>query len=197
MTDRTSLITRRTAETDISLALNLDGSGLAELKSGVPFLDHMLQQVAVHGRFDIKAACKGDLEVDAHHSVEDLGIALGQAFAEALGDKAGILRYGCSYVPLDEALSRVVIDFSGRVGLYFQAEFTRQRVGGFDVDLTREFFSGFAREARVTLHIENLRGLNDHHKIETIFKAFGRACRMAVAWDPRSGGEVPSSKGRL
>ena len=197
MTTRTSKIARRTAETDISLALNLDGSGLAELKSGVPFLDHMLQQVAVHGRFDMTVLCKGDLEVDAHHSVEDIGIAIGQAFAEALGDKAGIFRYGHACVPLDEALSRVVIDFSGRAGLYFQAEFTRPRVGGFDVDLTREFFSGFAREARATLHIENLRGLNDHHKIETIFKAFGRACRMAVALDPRSGGEVPSSKGRL
>jgi imidazoleglycerol-phosphate dehydratase len=190
-------VTRNTSETQIQIALNLDGTGKAELASGVPFLDHMLDQIARHGMIDLKVIAKGDTHIDDHHTVEDVGITLGQAIAKAVGDKAGITRYGHSYVPLDETLSRVVIDFSGRPGLEFHVPFTRARVGDFDVDLSIEFFRGFVNHAGVTLHIDNLRGVNAHHQIETVFKAFGRALRMALTPDPRAAGLVPSTKGSL
>lgn len=190
-------VTRNTSETQVSITLNLDGSGLAKLNSGVPFLDHMLDQIARHGMFDLTIEAKGDTHIDDHHTVEDIGITLGQALAKALGDKAGLSRYGHSYVPLDETLSRVVIDLSGRPELEFHVPFTRARIGTFDVDLSIEFFRGFANHAGVTLHIDNLRGVNAHHQMETVFKAFGRALRMAVAIDPRALGIVPSTKGSL
>ncbi|MCC6202591.1 MAG: imidazoleglycerol-phosphate dehydratase HisB [Gammaproteobacteria bacterium] len=197
MTARTATITRVTRETRIELTLNLDGSGNARLDTGLPFLEHMLDQVARHGLVDLTLSAQGDLEIDAHHTVEDIGICLGQAFAQALGDKAGIQRYGHAYVPLDEALSRVVIDCSGRPGCEYQVEFPRARVGEFDVDLFREFFQAFTNHAQVTLHVDCLRGRNAHHIIETIFKAFGRALRMAVARDERLGAVTPSTKGML
>jgi imidazoleglycerol-phosphate dehydratase len=190
-------VTRNTSETQIQITLNLDGTGNAELASGVPFLDHMLDQIARHGMIDLKVVAKGDTHIDDHHTVEDVGITLGQAIAKAVGDKAGITRYGYAYVPLDETLSRVVIDFSGRPGLEFHVPFTRARVGDFDVDLSIEFFRGFVNHAGVTLHIDNLRGINAHHQIETVFKAFGRALRMALTPDPRAAGQVPSTKGSL
>lgn len=190
-------VTRNTSETQVAITLNLDGSGLAKLNSGVPFLDHMLDQIARHGMFDLTIEAKGDTHIDDHHTVEDIGITLGQALAKALGDKAGLSRYGHSYVPLDETLSRVVIDLSGRPELEFHVPFTRARIGTFDVDLSIEFFRGFANHAGVTLHIDNLRGVNAHHQMETVFKAFGRALRMAVAIDPRALGIVPSTKGSL
>jgi imidazoleglycerol-phosphate dehydratase len=190
-------VTRNTSETQIQITLNLDGTGKAELTSGVPFLDHMLDQIARHGMIDLKVVAKGDTHIDDHHTVEDVGITLGQAIAKAVGDKAGITRYGYAYVPLDETLSRVVIDFSGRPGLEFHVPFTRARVGDFDVDLSIEFFRGFVNHAGVTLHIDNLRGINAHHQIETVFKAFGRALRMALTPDPRAAGQVPSTKGSL
>jgi imidazoleglycerol-phosphate dehydratase len=190
-------VTRNTSETQVSITLNLDGSGLAKLNSGVPFLDHMLDQIARHGMFDLTIEAKGDTHIDDHHTVEDIGITLGQALSKAVGDKAGLSRYGYSYVPLDETLSRVVIDLSGRPELEFHVPFTRARIGTFDVDLSIEFFRGFANHAGVTLHIDNLRGVNAHHQMETVFKAFGRALRMAVAIDPRALGIVPSTKGSL
>jgi len=190
-------VTRNTSETQVSITLNLDGSGLAKLNSGVPFLDHMLDQIARHGMFDLIIEAKGDTHIDDHHTVEDIGITLGQALSKAVGDKAGLSRYGYSYVPLDETLSRVVIDLSGRPELEFHVPFTRARIGTFDVDLSIEFFRGFANHAGVTLHIDNLRGVNAHHQMETVFKAFGRALRMAVAIDPRALGIVPSTKGSL
>ncbi|NQW57804.1 MAG: imidazoleglycerol-phosphate dehydratase HisB [Polynucleobacter sp.] len=190
-------VTRNTSETQVAITLNLDGSGLAKLNSGVPFLDHMLDQIARHGMFDLTIEANGDTHIDDHHTVEDIGITLGQALAKALGDKAGLSRYGHSYVPLDETLSRVVIDLSGRPELEFHVPFTRARIGTFDVDLSIEFFRGFANHAGVTLHIDNLRGVNAHHQMETVFKAFGRALRMAVAIDPRALGIVPSTKGSL
>ncbi|HEX7273313.1 MAG TPA: imidazoleglycerol-phosphate dehydratase HisB [Casimicrobiaceae bacterium] len=193
---RTAQVERRTKETTISVSVDLDGTGRADLASGVPFLDHMLDQVARHGMIDLTIRAKGDLHIDAHHTVEDVGIALGQAVKQALGDKAGLVRYGHAYVPLDEALSRVVIDLSGRPGLEFHVPFTRAMIGGFDVDLTHEFFQGFANHALVTLHVDNLRGENAHHQAETVFKAFARALRMAVAREARSSG-VPSTKGTL
>jgi imidazoleglycerol-phosphate dehydratase len=177
--------------------LDLDGTGQARLDSGVPFLDHMLDQIARHGLIDLTVKAKGDLHIDAHHTVEDVGITLGQAFAQACGDKKGLRRYGHAYVPLDEALSRVVVDLSGRPGLEFNVDFTRERIGDFDVDLAREFFQGFVNHARVTLHIDNLRGVNAHHQCETVFKAFGRALRAAVEPDPRAEGTMPSTKGAL
>ncbi len=188
---------RDTLETQVFVALNLDGEGRADLHTGLPFLDHMLQQVARHGLFDLQIRAQGDLEIDAHHSVEDIGITLGQAFARAVGDKAGILRYGHAYVPLDEALSRVVVDLSGRPGLVYAVDFPRAQVGGFDVDLFYEFFQGFANHAQLTLHIDNLRGRNAHHIAETVFKACGRALRMAVTPDARGAGVIPSTKGCL
>lgn len=188
---------RDTLETQVFVALNLDGEGRADLHTGLPFLDHMLQQVARHGLFDLQIRAQGDLEIDAHHSVEDIGITLGQAFARAVGDKAGILRYGHAYVPLDEALSRVVIDLSGRPGLVYGVNFPRAQVGGFDVDLFYEFFQGFVNHAQITMHIDNLRGRNAHHIAETIFKACGRALRMAVTPDARAAGVIPSTKGCL
>ena len=194
---RTAEVTRNTLETQISVKLNLDGSGKAALATGVPFLDHMLDQIVRHGLVDMEVSAKGDLHIDAHHTVEDIGITLGQAFARAIGDKKGIRRYGHAYVPLDEALSRVVIDLSGRPGLSFEVDFCRAAVGEFDVDLVREFFQGFVNHALVTLHIDNLRGDNAHHQAETIFKAFGRALRMAMEADPRSEGQMPSTKGSL
>ncbi len=197
MTERTAEVRRDTLETKIVARVNLDGSGRAELATGIPFLDHMLDQVARHGLFDLVVQAEGDLHIDDHHTVEDVGITLGQAVAKALGNKAGLLRYGHAYVPLDEALSRVVIDLSGRPGLEFHVPFTRARIGEFDVDLCREFFQGFVNHAAVTLHIDNLRGGNAHHQAETVFKAFGRALRMAVAADPRAGGAMPSTKGTL
>ena len=190
-------VTRNTSETQITVALNLDGTGRATLNSGVPFLDHMLDQIARHGMIDLEIEASGDLHIDAHHTVEDIGITLGQAFAKAIGDKSGVRRYGHAYVPLDEALSRVVVDLSGRPGLIFQVQFSRAMVGEFDVDLVHEFFQGFVNHALVTLHIDNLRGINAHHQIETVFKAFGRALRMALAIDPRASGAVPSTKGSL
>ena len=193
---REAQVTRNTLETQISVKLNLDGSGKSKLASGVPFLDHMLDQVARHGVFDLEVSAKGDLHIDAHHTVEDVGITLGQAFAKAIGDKKGVRRYGHAYVPLDEALSRVVVDLSGRPGLEMQVEFVRARIGEFDVDLVREFFQGFVNHAMVTLHVDNLKGGNAHHQSETAFKAFGRALRMAVELDPRVG-SVPSTKGSL
>lgn len=194
---RTSQVTRNTLETQVSVSLNLDGSGVAKLASGVPFLDHMLDQIARHGLIDLDVSAKGDLHIDAHHTVEDIGITLGQAFAKAVGDKKGVRRYGHAYVPLDEALSRVVIDLSGRPGLVFEVDFSRGTIGEFDVDLVSEFFQGFVNHAGVTLHIDNLRGKNSHHQVETIFKAFGRALRMAVEVDSRLGGAMPSTKGSL
>ena len=193
---RTAEVKRDTKETQIRVKLNLDGSGAGQLDTGVPFLDHMLDQVARHGVFDLEISVKGDLHIDAHHTVEDIGITFGQAFAQALGDKQGIRRYGHAYVPLDEALSRVVIDLSGRPGLEFKIDFVRARIGEFDVDLVHEFFQGFINHAGVTLHIDNLKGDNAHHQAETAFKAFGRALRMAAELDPRIKG-VPSTKGSL
>lgn len=197
MSERTAQVSRDTLETQISVALNLDGRGKAELETGLPFLEHMLDQIARHGMMDISIRASGDLHIDAHHTVEDLGITLGQAFAIAVGDKKGLRRYGHAYVPLDEALSRVVVDFSGRPGLEFDVPFTRAVVGNFDVDLFREFFQGFVNHAQVTLHIDNLRGENSHHQIETVFKAFGRALRMALTFDPPMAGVTPSTKGVL
>jgi len=194
---RTADITRNTNETRIAVSLNLDGTGKQSIDTGVPFLDHMIDQIARHGLIDLDVKCDGDVHIDDHHTVEDVGIALGQAIARAVGDKKGITRYGHSYVPLDEALSRVVIDFSGRPGLEYHIPFTRSHVGRFDVDLTQEFFQGFVNHALVTLHIDNLRGTNSHHQAETVFKAFGRALRMALTLDPRSEGMIPSTKGVL
>ncbi|HEX3096185.1 MAG TPA: imidazoleglycerol-phosphate dehydratase HisB [Usitatibacter sp.] len=194
---RKAEIQRDTKETQIRVAVNLDGHGEAKLASGIPFMDHMLDQLARHGAIDLAVDAKGDLEIDAHHTVEDIGITLGQAFAKALGDKKGIRRYGHAYVPLDEALSRAVVDFSGRPGLEYNVDFRRARVGEFDVDLTHEFFQGFVNHALATVHIDNLRGDNAHHQCETVFKAFARAVRMAVEPDPRSAGSVPSTKGSL
>ena len=197
MKARTASVERNTNETQIAIQLNLDGTGQASLKTGLPFFEHMLNQVARHGMLDLTIDARGDLEVDAHHTVEDVGITLGQAFSRAVGDKQGIQRYGSAYVPLDEALSRVVIDFSGRPGLEFRVQFPRARIGDFDVDLTREFFQGFVNHAHVTLHVDNLSGDNSHHVAETVFKAFGRALRMAIAPDERMQGEIPSTKGSL
>jgi imidazoleglycerol-phosphate dehydratase len=194
---RIAEVVRNTSETQIRVKINLDGTGQQTLNTGVPFLDHMLDQIARHGLIDLDIESKGDLQIDDHHTVEDVGITLGQAVAKAVGDKKGMTRYGHAYVPLDEALSRVVIDFSGRPGLEFHVPFTRARVGNFDVDLTIEFFRGFVNHAGVTLHVDNLRGLNAHHQVETVFKAFGRAVRMAVALDPRAAGQIPSTKGSL
>ncbi|AIL33320.1 imidazoleglycerol-phosphate dehydratase HisB [Basilea psittacipulmonis] len=194
---RVAKINRDTAETKISVAVNLDGTGSAKLNSGIPFLDHMLDQIARHGLIDLEVTCQGDTHIDDHHSVEDIGITLGQAIAQAVGDRKGIIRYGHSYVPLDEALSRVVVDFSGRPGLEYHVDFTRERVGTFDVDLFREFFQGFVNHAKITLHIDNIRGLNTHHQAETVFKAFGRALRMALTLDERAINVIPSTKGVL
>jgi imidazoleglycerol-phosphate dehydratase len=197
MKARKAQVARDTLETQISVAINLDGTGVAKLASSIPFLDHMLDQVARHGLVDLEVTATGDIQIDPHHTVEDIGITLGQAVAKAVGDKKGLTRYGHAYVPLDEALSRVVIDFSGRPGLEYHVPFTRSRVGEFDVDLCREFFQGFANHAQVTLHIDNLRGDNSHHQAETVFKAFGRALRMAVTLDARLGNVTPSTKGTL
>lgn len=194
---RTAQVSRKTAETDIAVSINLDGTGTAQLDSGIGFFDHMLDQIARHGLIDLNVHCKGDLHIDGHHTVEDIGIALGQATAQAVGDKKGIYRYGHAYVPLDEALSRVVVDFSGRPGLVFNIPFTSGIVGALDTQLVQEFFQGFVNHAGVTLHIDNLRGINSHHQCETAFKAFGRALRMALAHDPRSAGVIPSTKGSL
>jgi imidazoleglycerol-phosphate dehydratase len=194
---RTAEVTRNTKETQIRVKLNLDGKGAAKLATGLPFFEHMLDQVARHGMLDLEIEAKGDLHIDGHHTVEDIGITLGQAFAKAIGDKKGIRRYGHAYVPLDEALSRVVVDFSGRPGLEFHVSFKRSMIGAFDVDLTREFFQGFVNHALVSLHIDNLRGENAHHQCETVFKAFGRALRMAAELDPRAAGTIPSTKGSL
>lgn len=194
---RQSQVIRDTLETQICVDINLDGTGKAVLDTGVPFLDHMLDQVARHGMIDLKISAKGDLHIDAHHTVEDIGITLGQAFMQAIGDKKGIRRYGHAYVPLDEALSRVVVDLSGRPGMEFNITFVRARIGEFDVDLVNEFFQGFVNHAMVTLHIDNLSGDNAHHQAETAFKAFGRALRMAVELDPRAIGAIPSTKGSL
>ncbi|WP_350283246.1 imidazoleglycerol-phosphate dehydratase HisB [Nitrosomonas sp.] len=194
---RTAQVTRNTQETQITVTINLDGQGKAELDSGVPFLDHMLDQIARHGMFDLGVIAKGDLHIDAHHTVEDIGITLGQALSRAVADKKGLVRYGHAYVPLDEALSRVVVDLSGRPGLQFNTIFTRAVIGNFDVDLIQEFFQGFVNHAMVTLHIDNLTGKNAHHQAETIFKAFGRALRMAVTIDPRCDNLIPSTKGVL
>ncbi|MEP6389816.1 MAG: imidazoleglycerol-phosphate dehydratase HisB [Halioglobus sp.] len=197
MTERRATVTRNTLETQITVSVNLDGSGTANFDTGVPFLEHMLDQIARHGMMDLDIKAKGDLHIDDHHTVEDIGITLGQAFSQAVGDKKGILRYGHAYVPLDEALSRVVVDFSGRPGLEFHVPFTRGQVGGFDVDLFYEFFQGFVNHAGVTLHVDNLRGENTHHQAETVFKAFGRAVRMALTADPAMAGITPSTKGVL
>ena len=194
---RTARVERNTRETRITVEVNLDGTGRSQLDTGLPFLDHMLDQVARHGMVDLAVKAEGDLHIDAHHTVEDVGIVIGQAVAKALGDKAGLARYGHAYVPLDEALSRVVIDLSGRPGLEFHVAFTRARIGNFDADLTSEFFQGFVNHALATLHVDNLRGANAHHQCETVFKAFGRALRMAVARDPRAAGAIPSTKGSL
>ena len=194
---RTAQVTRNTLETQIKVSINLDGTGVSKLATGVPFLDHMLDQIARHGVIDLDIQAEGDLHVDAHHTVEDTGITFGQAFVQALGDKKGIRRYGHAYVPLDEALSRVVVDLSGRPGLEYHVDYTRARIGEFDVDLFLEFFRGFINHAGVTLHIDNLRGVNAHHQAETIFKAFGRALRMAVEADTRMGDVLPSTKGAL
>ncbi|MEZ5445984.1 MAG: imidazoleglycerol-phosphate dehydratase HisB [Gammaproteobacteria bacterium] len=194
---RQATVRRDTRETQISATINLDGTGQCKLGIGLPFLEHMLDQVARHGMIDLEIAAKGDLEIDAHHTVEDVGITLGQAFAQAVADKKGIRRYGHAYVPLDEALSRVVIDCSGRPGLEYHVQFPRARVGDFDVDLFYEFFQGFVNHSLVTLHVDNIRGRNAHHIIETVFKAFGRALRMAVEADPRAAGLIPSTKGAL
>jgi imidazoleglycerol-phosphate dehydratase len=197
MAERKATVERNTLETQITVTVNLDGSGNTEFNTGIPFLEHMLDQVARHGMVDLSISAKGDLDIDDHHTVEDIGITMGQAFAAAVGDKKGILRYGHAYVPLDEALSRVVIDFSGRPGLEYRVPFTRAAVGGFDVDLFLEFFQGFVNHALVTLHVDNLRGDNSHHQAETVFKAFGRAVRMALTADPRMAGITPSTKGVL
>ncbi len=197
MADRRATVTRDTLETQIVVEINLDGSGRAELATGVPFLDHMLDQIARHGLIDMTIKATGDYHIDDHHTVEDIGITLGQAVAEAVGAKRGIYRYGHAYVPLDEALSRVVIDLSGRPGLVMNCNFTRARVGNFDVDLFSEFFHGFVNHARVTLHLDNLRGTNTHHQAETLFKAFGRALRMALTRDERMADAMPSTKGSL
>ncbi len=197
MDQRIAQIERNTLETQIRIEINLDGSGKSSFDTGVAFLEHMLDQVARHGLIDITIEAHGDLHIDAHHTVEDIGITLGKAFSEALGDKIGIFRYGYAYVPLDEALSRVVIDFSGRPGLFYDVEFTRGMIGSFDVDLFREFFQGFVNHAGVSLHIDNLKGVNAHHIAETIFKALGRAIRMAITPDPRMTGIMPSTKGSL
>ncbi len=194
---RTADITRNTNETRVRVSINLDGTGQQTINTGVPFLDHMLDQIARHGLIDLDIHCDGDTHIDDHHTVEDVGITLGQAFAAAVGDKAGLRRYGHSYVPLDEALSRVVIDFSGRPGLFYNLPFTRSHIGKFDVDLTREFFQGFVNHALATIHIDNLKGENAHHQCETVFKAFGRALRMATEFDPRNAGVIPSTKGVL
>jgi imidazoleglycerol-phosphate dehydratase len=194
---RTADITRNTNETQIRVAINLDGTGRQKLNTGVPFLDHMLDQIARHGMIDLEVEAVGDLHIDAHHTVEDTGITLGMAVAKAVGDKKGMVRYGHSYVPLDEALSRVVIDFSGRPGLEMHIPWTRAMIGTYDVDLTGEFFRGFVNHAGVTLHIDNLRGVNAHHQCETVFKAFGRALRMATTLDERAAGIIPSTKGSL
>ena len=194
---RSASIERNTLETQITVSVDLDGSGAAQMDTGVPFLEHMLDQIARHGLIDLDIVAKGDLHIDAHHTVEDIGITLGQAIAAAVGDKKGIRRYGHAYVPLDEALSRVVLDLSGRPGLVFDVDFTRGMIGGFDVDLFHEFFQGFVNHAGVTLHIDNLRGSNAHHQAETVFKAFGRALRMAIEPDARLGDVIPSTKGSL
>jgi len=197
MSDRTASVSRKTLETDIQITVNLDGSGRAKLNTGVPFFDHMLDQIVRHGLIDLTITAQGDLAIDAHHTVEDVGITLGQAVAKAVGDRRGIYRYGHAYVPLDESLSRVVMDFSGRPGLWYDVSFPRARIGDFDVDLLREFFQGFVNHAQVSLHIDNLKGRNAHHVAETIFKAFGRAIRNAVTIDARQSGQMPSTKGVL
>ena len=197
MADRKARVKRDTLETQIEVSLNLDGNGKSSLDTGVAFLEHMLDQVARHGMFDIDINAKGDLHIDAHHTVEDVGITLGQAFSQAVGDKKGLRRYGHAYVPLDEALSRVVVDFSGRPGVEYHANYPRAMIGEFDVDLLKEFFQGFVNHANVTLHIDNIRGSNAHHIAETIFKAFGRALRVAVEADPRMQDIIPSTKGSL
>jgi imidazoleglycerol-phosphate dehydratase len=197
MNRRTAQVDRKTLETDIVVHLNLDGSGRSEFQTGIAFLEHMLDQVARHGMLDLEIRAEGDLHIDAHHTVEDIGITVGQAFAKALADKKGIRRYGHAYVPLDEALSRVVIDFSGRPGLEFHVVFPRARIGDFDVDLIREFFQGFVNHAKATLHVDSLRGANAHHVAETVFKAFGRAVRMAAERDDRMADQMPSTKGSL
>lgn len=199
MTDaaRVAEVSRHTAETHITVRVDLDGTGISTLATGIGFFDHMLEQIARHGLIDLDIACKGDLHIDGHHTVEDVGITLGQAFAKAVGDKRGIRRYGHAYVPLDEALSRVVVDFSGRPGLHLHIPFTSGMVGGFDTQLTYEFFQGFVNHAGVTLHIDNLKGVNAHHQAETVFKAFARALRAALERDPRAAGVIPSTKGSL
>ncbi len=197
MTQRQAVVERNTLETQITVRIDLDGRGESKLETGVPFLEHMLDQVARHGLIDLQIQARGDLHIDAHHTVEDIGITLGQAFAKAVGDKTGIVRYGHAYVPLDEALSRVVIDFSGRPGLEYHVDYRRASIGDFDVDLFHEFFQGFVNHAGVTLHLDSLRGGNAHHIAETLFKAFGRALRMALAADPRMAGVMPSTKGCL
>ena len=194
---RSAEVERNTLETRIRVRLNLDGTGATGFETGVPFLDHMMDQIARHGLIDLEVDADGDLHIDAHHTVEDIGITLGQALAKAVGDKKGIRRYGHAYVPLDEALSRVVVDFSGRPGLVYEVDFTRARIGDFDVDLFQEFFQGLVNHAAVTLHIDNLRGTNAHHQAETVFKALGRALRMALEPDPRMSDQVPSTKGSL
>lgn len=194
---RSATVSRNTAETQIKVSVNLDGTGKQKLASGVPFLDHMLDQIARHGMIDLEIEATGDLHIDAHHTVEDIGITMGQAIAQAIGDKKGIRRYGHAYVPLDEALSRVVIDFSGRPGLEWHVEFKRAMIGAFDVDLAHEFFQGLVNHALMTVHVDNLRGDNAHHQCETIFKAFARALRMALEIDPRAAGVIPSTKGSL
>jgi imidazoleglycerol-phosphate dehydratase len=197
MTERKATVTRNTLESQITITVNLDGTGCANLDTPVPFLNHMIDQIARHGLIDLDIQAMGDTDIDDHHTVEDIGITLGMAIAEAIGDKKGLTRYGHAYVPLDESLSRVVLDFSGRPGLFMEADFVRGHVGTFDVDLSREFFQGFVNHAFVTLHIENLRGANAHHQVETIFKAFGRALRMAASADERMAGVLPSTKGHL
>ncbi|PCM44713.1 imidazoleglycerol-phosphate dehydratase HisB [Marinobacter sp. ANT_B65] len=197
MAERKARVERNTLETQITVEINLDGTGKSSFETGVPFLDHMMEQISRHGMVDLNIVSKGDLHIDDHHTVEDIGITLGQAFKQAVGDKKGIRRYGHAYVPLDEALSRVVIDLSGRPGLIMEVPYTRGMVGGFDVDLFEEFFRGFINHAMVTMHIDNLRGKNTHHQIETVFKAFGRALRMAVEMDERMAGVTPSTKGLL
>jgi len=197
MSQRSATVTRNTLETRITVSVDLDGSGKSRFNTGIPFLEHMLEQIARHGLIDLEIDAEGDLHIDDHHSVEDIGITLGQAFKQALGDKKGIQRYGHAYVPLDEALSRVVIDFSGRPGIEFRVDFPRDRIGNFDVDLVHEFFQGFVNHALATLHIDNLEGRNAHHIAETVFKAFGRALRMAAAPDPRMADVIPSTKGSL
>ena len=194
MKNRIAKVERVTKETQINVEINLDGQGSSSIKADLPFLEHMLEQVARHGMFDLSISAKGDLEIDAHHTVEDIGIVLGQVLDKALGDKTGITRFGAAYVPLDESLSRVVLDFSGRPGLEFNAVFPRSRVGDFDIDLLQEFFHGFVNHAKATIHIDNLRGANSHHIAETIFKAFGKALKMAVSIDPRQADKLPSTK---